>query len=486
MTEAAAILGRRQPRLLTRPMRHQMAAFDKMLPSRVGALFMDMGTGKSLVVLMLAIHRWHKISNVVWCCPVSLMRNTERQILMHSDTPPERIFRFDSKVTDKTLPDADWYIVGLESIGGSDRVALAFNALVDERTMLVVDESSYIKGHRAKRTRRLQLIGARARYRLVLNGTPISQGIEDLYAQMTFLSEQILGYRSWYSFQRAHIEWSERYWGKIDERKGVDKLSQRMAPYVYQVTKDECLDIPDKLPPSSRYVRLTHEQELLYEQAKERFARDLLEMEYNDPADTGIVVYRLFGALQAIANGVIPAGFKGHGQAIDTRKLDEVEALARQLRHEHLVIWCRYQATVLQVEARLKSALPDMPTSLYYGALNERQRDQNLTAWRENGGALVATASSGGYGLDLVEASYAIFVSNSFKYSERLQAEDRMHRIGQTRSPTYVDIWAECGIEVRIEGALRSKGDALQAFRQELEIARHQGRGAVEEVLRSL
>ena len=67
----------------------------------------------------------------------------------------------------------------------------------------MVDESTYIKGHRAKRTRRLIGFGTRAPYRLILTGTPIQQGIEDLYTQMEFLSPLILGYPSRHAFQSA-------------------------------------------------------------------------------------------------------------------------------------------------------------------------------------------------------------------------------------------------------------------------------------------
>lgn len=489
MTEEAVItqpLAEHAPlRLTSMPMAHQVAAFEKMLPSRVGALFMDMGTGKSLVVIMLALARREKISRVIWCCPVSLKRNTARQIFAHTNATDDSVFMFDDKVTDADLPEAGWCIVGLESIGSSDRVVMALNKLIDDQTMLVVDESSYIKGHRAKRTRRLVLMGKRARYRMVLNGTPISQGIEDLYSQMHFLSNKILGYRSWYSFQRAHLEWSEKFKGKIDRRRGEDYLSQRMAPYVYQVTKDECLDLPKKMPATARYVDLTNQQFELYEKAKERFENEVISLEEED--GMGIIVYRLFGALQAIANGVVPAGFEGHGSSINNRKVDEQLRVLRQLDRKHNVVWCRYQANVKQLADAMADEMPEVPVFAYYGVMNERQRDDNLQAWVDKGGVFLGTASCGGYGLnELVEADYATFFSNSFKYSERLQAEDRLHRPGQVRNVGYVDIWARCGIERRIERSINRKGDALDAFRKELDVARNKGKGAVEKLLRSL
>lgn len=472
--------------LTSTPMAHQQAAFEKMMPSRVGALFMDMGTGKSLVTIMLALARWKKISKVVWCCPVSLMRNTKRQVLTHTTFSESRVCLFDDKITDATLPAADWYIVGLESVGGSSRVTMALNALVDDKTLLVVDESSYIKGPRAKRTRRLTLIGKRARYRLVLNGTPISQGIEDLYAQMTFLSDKVLGYRSWYSFQRAHLEWSEKHKGKIDRRRDEDYLMARIAPYTYQVTKDECLDLPEKLPATARHVDLTPAQMELYDAAKERFEHDVMDLEGEDDDGMGVIIYRLFGALQAIANGVVPAGFDGHGSALSNAKVDELVQVLRQLPREHVVVWCRYQASVAQIEQALAHELPDMPVVSYYGEVKASERDKRLTRWREQGGVFLGTASCGGYGLDLVEARYAVFFSNSFKYSERVQAEDRLHRIGQTQAPSYVNIWADCGIEDRVSRALERKGSALEEFRRELHDARDQGKGKVKKLLRGL
>ena len=470
------------PRLRSCPMRHQRAAVDKLLPIRVGALMMEMGTGKTLCAIMLAIARWHKLSKVVWCCPVSLKINTARQILQHTDTAQDRIYVFDERTSTVTMPDADWYIVGLESIGQSDRVTAALNALVDGSTMMVVDESSYIKGHRSKRTRRLTLIGARARYRLILTGTPISQGIEDLYAQMTFLDERVLGYRSWYSFQREHITWSERFKGKIERRHGEDLLSQRMAPYIYHVSKAECLDLPQKMYPVGRYVPLTGEQESLYTAAKERFEREIADLEYGE--DPGVAVYRLFGALRAIANGVTPAGFDGHGRPVRCYKTEALLEVLRQVGDSHVVVWVTYIATVEVVRDAIEAE--SIRVFTYTGQEGEQKRDSALQRWRADGGVLVATPSSGGFGLDLTAARHAIFYSNSFKYAERLQAEDRMHRIGQRHSVSYTDIWALCGIEGRIEDALRRKGNALEHLRAEMQAARELGRGAVAEILRTV
>ena len=149
---------------------------------------MDMGTGKTRTALELVWLRRKRITKCVWCCPVSLMEETKREILRHTSCIDTDIHMIGPRTREKNVPQTWWHIVGLESLSSSPRV---------------VDESTYIKGHRAKRTRRLIRFGTRTSYRLILTGTPIQQGIEDLYTQMEFLSPLILGYTSRHAFQSA-------------------------------------------------------------------------------------------------------------------------------------------------------------------------------------------------------------------------------------------------------------------------------------------
>ena len=201
---------------------HQGDAVAKQLPTKVGGLFMEMGTGKSRTAIELARLRQEKIDRVAWFCPVSLKETVKQEILKHTFTNEDGIHVFDDKTEDDNLPNMFWHIIGIESVGSSNRVTLAVNKLIDERTLVIVDESQYIKGHKAKRTERLTLICSRARYRLILTGTPLSQGVVDLYAQMRFLSPKILGYASFYSFAANHLEYSDKYKGMIVRAHNTD------------------------------------------------------------------------------------------------------------------------------------------------------------------------------------------------------------------------------------------------------------------------
>ena len=131
-------------------MPHQTRAVEKFTVQvkeetkfvRVAGLFMEMGTGKTLTAIKLVFLRADRISKVIWVCPVSTKETIRKEILKH--TTVKDIYVFDDKTDDSNMPNVSWYIVGLESISQSDRATLAFNALLDNDTCVIVDESSFI------------------------------------------------------------------------------------------------------------------------------------------------------------------------------------------------------------------------------------------------------------------------------------------------------------------------------------------------------
>lgn len=433
---------------------HQIPAVEKILPLRLGALFMDMGTGKTRCAIELVKRRQARISRVVWFCPVSLKLTIATEIEKH--TSGESVYIFDQSTSSDNLPDDFWCIVGIESMSSSDRVVVAVDRLVDADTFVIVDESTYIKGHASKRSMRIAEISQRARYRLLLTGTPITQGIEDLYSQMRFLSTEILGYNSFYSFANNHLEYSDKFPGLIVRGHNVDNIAEKIAPYVYQVTKEECMDLPEKLY-DQLYFGLTKEQDAAYDLAKEEILGD-----GDDDEIDSVIIFKLFTALQQIVSGF----WNRNGNEFIRFPHRRVETLKTVIdgipEDEKIIIWCKYIESVSQISA----ALPDC--ALYYGDLSEGERDEQLKKFRAGSRFLVATMSSGGHGLTLNEARFHIFYENEFKYSHRIQAEDRSHRIGQTKSVTYIDIVSQSGIDRRIHSALSKKEDVVKSFRREV------------------
>ena len=448
---------------------HQERAFRKLLPIRIGALFMEMGTGKSRTVIEIAIQRLHqnKLSKIIWFCPVMLKFTVMNELFKHTDCTTKDICLFDDKMRQKHIPQSIWYIVGTESMSISVRVIGCVDELIDNNSMIIVDESSYIKGHNSKRTERITFFGSRAKYRMILTGTPLSQGVVDLYAQMRFLSPKILGYNSFYSFAANHLEYDIKFKHRIVDAHNTDQLAEKIKPYVYQVTKDECLDLPEKIY-TSYYFNMTIQQRDIYKYVKESLLCELSQ-DYNLDFAT---IFRLFTSLQQIVCGFCNNKFlhiSGLQDSIITFEHERIGLLLNVIEgiphNEKIIIWAKYRYDIDMIVGALTDSYDEDSIAQFHGGLNQKQKQSQIDKFRAKAKFFVSTISCGAHGLTLNEACYTIFYSNSFKYSERIQAEDRNHRIGQTRKVVYIDLVCNKSIDERIIESIEAKKDVLRDFK---------------------
>jgi len=463
-------------------MKHQADAVEKLLPLRVGALFMEMGTGKSRTAIEFARLRQRKISRVLWFCPVSLKSTIAHEIRKHTDCRDQDLSVFDHRTREKTVPlDRFWYVVGIESMSSSDRAVFSVASLVDEKTFVIVDESSYIKGHRTRRTERITLLAERVRYRMILTGTPVTQGVVDLWSQMRFLSPDILQYRSFYSFASNHLIYSDKFPGMVSGVRNYETIVERINPYVYQVAKADCLDLPEKLY-EDRSCNLTPEQEESYQQAKLSFADEMLAEGTEGGWAISTAIFRLFGRLQSIACGRSEGGIPIENDRLQLlmTALEDLEPVTE----EHVVIWAKYRESIRQIRESLIASGREV--HVFDGAVPDSRREGVLASWRERGGCLVASERLGSHGLDLTAASTVLFFSKSFNFSNNIQAEDRCHRKGQARPVLYISLWARCGIEERIQNSLLLKENVRDRLRRELDHLKGSGKDKLREYVLSL
>jgi SNF2 family DNA or RNA helicase len=447
---------------------HQSDAVQKLAKLRVGALFMEMGTGKTLTAMELVRQRSRKISKVIYLTLVNLKHSVALEFIRHS--PETSVYLFNDKTKDGRIPKAFVYVVGIESIGQSDRAYLACNSLIDENTCVILDESDTCKNHAALRTMRITAMSDRARYRFALTGTPAGEGIVDLYAQMRFLSAEILGYKSFYSFAANHLEYSEDYPGLITRSLNTDYIAKKINPFVYQVTKDECLNLPSKIY-RSHYGSMTWSQQELYGQAKE----SILMSCPDDDIDSH-TIFRLFTALREIVSGFWNETDDPRAKHKKLSQLHVCEherlallddAIAHADDSPKIIIWVNFQYCIGQVVRHLAKEYGEGAIAQYHG--QTENREEEIDRWRDNARLLVASPRCGGRGLTLNEASHAIFYNNDFPYRLRAQAEDRCHRIGQTVNAAYHDIVLVGSIDERIAIALAKKESLTKEFKRELD-----------------
>ena len=444
----------------------QAAAVEKLIGIRVGALYMEMGTGKTRTALEM-IHRRlaaGKIDHVLWLCPCSVRENLRTDIRKHADGALAHIA-----------------VYGIESLSSSLRLYdLLTRFVATGNTMLIVDESNLVKNHNAIRTQRITYLAEECRYRLILNGTPISRNEADLFAQWYILDWRILGYRSFWSFAANHLEYDPDIPGKVRRTLNTDYLIEKIAPYSYQVSRDECFKLPGKNY-SSRYTSMTAEQSDHYDEITSAMI-DLIDEQKPE------TIYRMFSAAQAIISGL---WVEDDGKHMKTRPMFDdpmknprfqtlmvhLESLAEG---EQAIIFCKYTHEIEAILSVLPDAIP------FYGKLPAKARERNLDSFRSGTRFLVANKTCAGYGLNLQFCHNVIYYSNDWDWATRIQSEDRVYRLGQSSEVNVVDIVASGTLDQKILRCLNRKERLEDTVKRELNAANgnNEARGKFKKWLR--
>ena len=421
---------------------------------------MEMGTGKTRTVLELIARKQAKISNVVWFCPVSIKYAIAEEIAIHV-YHQKLLHIFNDKTLPENIPHARIHIVGLESVSGSVKTIFCLHKIIRSDSYIVIDESFYIKNPSAKRTIWITELTKNCLYKSVLTGTPIAHSVIDLYAQIKFLSSKIFGYRSYYEFSKNHIRFIEEKWGYSQHACNTEYLAAKLEPYVYQVTKDKCLDLPDKIY-QPHYFEMSYEQREAYNRSKDDFLFNITDIDNFQ----GTNILQLFTTLQQIVCGFNNA----ENEYYENNRLKALQDVLNYIpAKKKIIIFCKYLEDIENIQTIIANRQETF--SPFHGGMSEIEKRDSLKAFRENNKYFLTTFGSGGHGLTLNEAEYTIFYNNNFKYTDRIQAEDRNYRIGQMRPPNYIDIICRDSIDEKIERSFQLKDNAVDVFKKQIQTA---------------
>lgn len=421
---------------------HQKAAVDKLIKIKVGALFAEQGTGKTITTLELSRLRLEsgKIDQIIWLCPCSAKQNIKREIVKQA---PEELCKI---VT----------ICGIETLSTSIRtVSFLLDLSRKKKCFLVVDESLLIKNPHARRTKNILQISVNCPYRIILNGTPISRNEADLFSQFYLLDWRILGYKSYWSFAANHLEFDD--YGQIHRVLDKDALTDKISPYTYQITKNECMELPDKRHRIC-YFDLTEEQNAEYSEAARRLLDDVNEWEPE-------TIYRLFSGLQAVISGK-RLKFNKTGSRFETSEFfadpmdnPRMKLLLDSLGNEKTIIFCHYESEISQI----CSLLPDAVR--FDGRVSLKERDNAIMEFSKDKKYLAANKKCAGYSLNLQFCHKIIYMSNDWDLGTRLQSEDRVYRYGQEHDVEITDLCAENTIDEQIIQCLGKKENLLNSLK---------------------
>lgn len=436
-------------KLLTDLYDYQREAVEKLSHVKVGALYMEMGTGKTRTALELIQCRLAagKVSQVLWLCPYSVSRDLPELLSEHASGWEGEI-----------------RIAGIESLSGSTRLYAELLRYVQKPTYLVVDESLLVKNPFAYRSERVIRISNGCQYKLILNGTPFSRNEADLFAQWYLLDWRILGYQSYYSFSANHLEMDPDRPGRITRVLNKDYLARKIAPYTYQCSKADVLRLPRKAY-ASRSFRLTEEQSVMYNAVSDALLDEADEMRPE-------TIYRLFGALQAITSGakiVFPHGVS-HYETVpflcpwENPRIQELQSLLKEFPEDQAIIYCHYTQEIYDIMEVLEGkAVP------FYGEMSLTSRQASKAAFKQGRAQyLVANKSCAQFGLNLQFCHRAVFYNNDWDWGTRAQAEDRVHRAGQNHEVTIYDIYAPNTLDKTILDSLSRKEHLSDLFKAEV------------------
>jgi SNF2 family DNA or RNA helicase len=455
----------------TKPYAHQTIALEKSWNKESYAYFMEMGTGKSKVLVdnIAMLYDSGKINGALIIAPKGVYRNWfSQEIPTHlPDHIQPKVVLWNPTITKNkqkeydSLLESDYnlhiLIMNVEAFSTSKGIDFAAKFLRTHKCLMAVDESTTIKNPTAKRTKAILELSKHSNYRRILTGSPITKSPLDLYTQCEFLDPWLLGFQSYYAFRSRYAQMVERNFGGrrvqlIVSYRRLDELSNKLESFSYRVLKEDCLDLPEKIY-IKRIIELTPEQEKLYATMKQMALAQL-----NGKLLTAPNVLTQMMRLHQITCGHFKSD-DGEIQEVKSKRLEELMSVLEELDGK-AIIWANYIYDIEHIVEAIKKEYGENSVVQYYGAINSENRQKNITKFQDINSPVrffIGNPQTGGYGITLTAANTVIYYSNGYDLEKRLQSEDRAHRIGQKKSVTYVDLIAEKTIDEKIVKALVKK-----------------------------
>ncbi len=494
---------------------HQREGID-FLVKRSGALLtLEMGLGKTRCALAAALklYREKKIDRMLVLAPAAVRISWLQEVTKLSEDGQHiliwcRYYADDQKIVGEKFAEhincLPLCVVSYALLPQKRHAKTLAEWCVSGKTLLVCDESSFLKNRTAKQTKASAGIASCCEYRWLLTGTPIANSPLDLYGQATVMSPSegnghnykpngsgpLKGFGNWYHFRARYAVLKMMNMGALRFQQVVgyqnlNELTKRFAPYVLRRTKAECLDLPPKTY-VTREVQLTEATWKIYQELRRDALLALPDAEIRPESNAVVRILRL---CQLTSGHVGAAPFGGEINVNDdlsavrdvsSEKLNWLvsELLGSELSSQQaVIIWCRWRRERERLQQMLATKIEVYGV---FGGQQPKNRSYEVQSFQmsPNRRVLIAQQHAGGFGLNLTAASMAVYLSNSFSHTDRIQSEDRCHRIGQNNPVTYVDIVAvgprgQRTVDAHVLECLRSKRDLAEmtckAWRRVLE-----------------
>ena len=466
----------------TKPYKHQIDSLERSFDKKNFAYFMEMGTGKSKVLVdnIAILYDKGYIDGALIVAPKGVYKNwlnseipnhfpdhIDKEVVLWNTSTSEKNIKELSKVF---KPEVKLHILlmNVEAFSTARGLEFAHKFVNSHKTLMAIDESTTIKNPKAIRTKSIVKVGMNAKYKRILTGSPITKSPLDLYMQCYFLDPDLLGFDSYFAFRSRYAQMVSRNFGGrqvqiIASYRRLDELSSKVEPFSHRVLKEDCLDLPPKVY-TKRIVELTPEQTKMYVTMKK-----LALAELNGKISTAPHVLTQIMRLHQITCGHFKSD-DGTIQEVKSNRINELISVLDEIEGK-AIIWANYIYDVENIVKAIQKEYGEKSVVAYYGKTSNDDRSKNIEKFQNNDNVrfFVGNPQTGGYGITLTSANNVIYYSNGYDLEKRMQSEDRAHRIGQKKSVTYIDFITEKTVDERIVKALRKKINiASQVMGEEL------------------
>ena len=456
----------------TRPYQHQLDVWRLSKDKINWALFLDLGTGKSKVLLDTAAHLYDngKINGLAIIAPngckdiweeVELSRHLPDHVQYDVATWSSTTNKDSTKKLAKLSKSSERLhvlVMNVEALVSDRAKKFLENFLLGHNTLLCVDESTTIKNTRAKRTRTLLKLGRLAKFRRIMSGNPIPNGPLDIFSQGEFLEPGLLG-SSYFGFRNRYailvpMNLGGRKFQKIVGYQDLDALHRQINSFATVIKKSDCLDLPPKIY-QDRAVQMTSDQLHAY---NDMLRDSVVELESSN-VTAEIVLTKLL-RLHQITCGFLADDAGGTHSFEKNPKITELMQVLNETSGK-IIVWATYRHNIKQIVEAIGKEYGPMSVAHYYGETSDNDRATARRDFEDPSSPLrffVGNPATGRYGLTLVAASTVIYYSSSYDLEMREQSEDRCHRIGQkSASVNYIDLCCRGTVDEKILKVLKAK-----------------------------
>ena len=415
-------------------------------------LAMEMGTGKTKVAIDLMDAQDYR--RVLIICPLSVVSGVwPGEFARHSAAPWNVLPLAHGSVKDKQAQaeaallksERAAVIINYESVW---REPFGSWARAQKWDLLVMDESHRCKSPGGVASRYLSRLSDRVPRRLALTGTPMPHSPLDIYAQYRALDKSIYG-TSFFRFKARYAVmggWSN---AEVVGYQYQQELQRKFYSIAYRVEAADVLDLPPLLT-VTRMCELGPQARKLCRTLERDFIADLEEGRI-----TAVNALSQLLRLQQVTSGYARTE-DGLDVEVDTTKAELLADLLEDMGKEPVVVFARFKHD-LKVVHRVARRL-ERPSYEISGARKD------LSLWNEGGGVLAVQIQSGGVGIDLTKARYAVYYSLGFSLGDYLQSMARLHRQGHERPVEIIHLVAAGTVDEKVMAALAAREQIVESI----------------------